>query len=145
MPPPQWFGMEALSKWLSRTIVIRPFCDVAFWCIPSKAHLLFFFNFIVLLTFFWNYSQEKTFPSFSKDWVPSFRIYLTLCLSLNKAVNTLCLLQYNPFLWYCPTSIIHISTNSTNKLRSMIHSFFFSRWDTIMDKIFEKHSSFHVK
>ena len=93
-----------------------------------KSSFVFFFDFIVLLTLFWNYSPKRNFCFFSKQQTLFCRSELTLQLSLNKGPNTLCLLKYDPLLWQCSINITHCSTNSNSLLRSMTPSLSFLRW-----------------
>ena len=109
MPPSRWTVMGALSKGrLRRAIMIRTFgrCMVYYF----KTSFVFFFDFIISSTFFWKLSPKRIFCSFPKQWAPFFRRDSILRLSLNKAVNTLYLLKYNPLLWSPPIlQVLHIA------------------------------------
>ena len=83
---------------------------------------IFCFFCFFLFFFSLNVFPKRTFCVCAKQWTPSFRSDFTLPLSLNKAVNTLCYLKYNPLLWHCPTSIKHCATNSISILISMTPS-----------------------
>ena len=113
----QWTGTRALPKEeLTEFILIRLFGRCGFGIC------------LVLVTFFWNLSQERKFSYFSKQWALFIKSGFSSWLSLNKAVNTLYRQKYDPLLGYCLTSIRYCSTNSNSILGSMISSLSFFRW-----------------
>ena len=128
MPLSQWSGMGALSKRrLTGSIMIRTFSRCEFGILLQElfCFLLWFYSFIYFLL---EPFTKMNLLFILKTMSFSFRRHFTLRLSLNKAVNTLCLLKYDPLLWHCPTRITHCSTNSNSILRSMTPSLSFLRW-----------------
>lgn len=117
MLPCQWTGTRDLPKEeLTEFILIRLFGRFGFGIC------------LVLVTSFWNLSQERKFSYFSKQWAPFIKSGFSSWLSLNKAVNTLYRRKYDPLLWYCLTSITYCSTNSNSILGSMTPSLYSFRW-----------------
>ena len=91
IPPSRSTGMGTLSNgWLTWSIMIRAFSRCVS-CTFLHELYCFLIDFLLSLTFFWNFFPKRSFCSPSKQWAPFFRSDFTWRLSLSQAVNTLCL------------------------------------------------------